>query len=233
MQYLGSKRRIAKDILPIILQDRKKDQWYVEPFCGGCNLIDKVAGKRIANDSHFYLIELLKAIQEGWQPPKTVTKEEYLHIKNNKEKYRPELVGFVGFLCSFAGKWMNGFAKNNSNTNYALLGYKNLIKQAPNLQEIVFYNVDYRMLKIPEKSIIYCDPPYKDTTKYKDTNPFNHLSFWEWCRNKVKEGHKVFVSEYNAPADFMCIFKKEISTTVNRNKITARVEKLFVYKGRE
>lgn len=40
---MGSKRRIAKDILPIILENRKENQFYVEPFVGGCNLIDKSA----------------------------------------------------------------------------------------------------------------------------------------------------------------------------------------------
>lgn len=35
MKYLGSKARIAKEILPIILKDRKVGQYYVEPFVGG------------------------------------------------------------------------------------------------------------------------------------------------------------------------------------------------------
>ena len=38
MKYMGSKNRIAKYILPIILKDRLEGQWYVEPFCGGCNI---------------------------------------------------------------------------------------------------------------------------------------------------------------------------------------------------
>ena len=52
MVYMGSKNRIAKEILPIILKDRVKGQWYVEPFVGGCNMIDKVGNgndnKRLA-----------------------------------------------------------------------------------------------------------------------------------------------------------------------------------------
>ena len=32
MVYMGSKRRIAKFILPIILANRTDGQWYVEPF---------------------------------------------------------------------------------------------------------------------------------------------------------------------------------------------------------
>ena len=57
MIYMGSKNRIAKFILPLILGDRK-DEWYVEPFCGGCNSIDKVGGLRLAADSNKYLIAI-------------------------------------------------------------------------------------------------------------------------------------------------------------------------------
>ena len=61
MQYMGSKDRIAKHILPIMLAERKPDQWWVEPFVGGANMIDKVEGNRIGNDSHEFLIALLVA----------------------------------------------------------------------------------------------------------------------------------------------------------------------------
>ena len=40
MKYLGSKNKIAKHLLPIILKDRKPEQYYVEPFMGGGNMID-------------------------------------------------------------------------------------------------------------------------------------------------------------------------------------------------
>ncbi len=39
MKYMGSKNRIAKQILPIILKNRTKEQYYIEPFVGGANLI--------------------------------------------------------------------------------------------------------------------------------------------------------------------------------------------------
>nr|WP_319571429.1 DNA adenine methylase [uncultured Draconibacterium sp.] len=45
MKYMGSKNRIAKHILPIILKNRT-NELYVEPFVGGANLIDKVDGER-------------------------------------------------------------------------------------------------------------------------------------------------------------------------------------------
>lgn len=38
MKYSGGKTRIAREILPLILADRKEGQYFAEPFCGGCNV---------------------------------------------------------------------------------------------------------------------------------------------------------------------------------------------------
>ena len=54
---MGSKNRIDKEILPIIL-DNRRDETFVDVFCGGCNIIDKVSGNRIANDKNRYLIAM-------------------------------------------------------------------------------------------------------------------------------------------------------------------------------
>ena len=72
MKYMGSKSRIAKRILPIILKDIRPEQWYIEPFVGGANIIDKVGGKRIGIDSNEYLIEALKLIRDN---PKSLPKD--------------------------------------------------------------------------------------------------------------------------------------------------------------
>ena len=56
MKYMGCKNWIVNDILPIILKDKKINQWYVEPFFDDCNCIDKVDGLRIALDLNKYAI---------------------------------------------------------------------------------------------------------------------------------------------------------------------------------
>jgi DNA adenine methylase len=35
------------------------------------------------------------------------------------------------------------------------------------LKDVKFIHSSYQDLEIPKESIIYCDIPYKDTTKYK------------------------------------------------------------------
>ena len=214
-----------------MLSYRKPDQWWVEPFVGGANVIDKVEGKRIGNDSHYYLIVLLKAVQNGYVPPTNISKEMYNLIKKEPEKYPDELVGFVGFTCSFGGKWWNGYAKNARGENFAEAGSNVLVKQAPKFSGIVFKHGDYKDLDIPANSLIYCDPPYEGTTKYS-TNTFDHAKFWDWCREQVKNGHTLFVSEYSAPDDFICVKEVTLPMFLNRNKSVQRIEKLFMYKER-
>lgn len=239
MIYLGSKRRIANEILPIILKDRKEGQWYVEPFCGGCNTIDKVVGNRIANDIHYYLIRMFEEFVNGeFILPSELSEELYKDIKNNKEKYPPELVGFVGFGCSFASLYFGGFkkSKNNKNEerNHCLESKNNLLKQKDGLKGIIFKNQNYDELEIPKNSIIYCDPPYFNTTKYKSVNDFNTKKFLKWCIEKTKEGHKVYVSEYDIDkyykSYFKSIWEKRINVDFNsqRKQKEDRIEKLFL-----
>jgi len=222
---MGSKNRIAKHILPIMLTCRKPNQWWVEPFVGGANMIDKVDGNRIGNDVNLYLIALYKALQNGWIPPTDISREMYYNIKANSHQCSDELVGFVGFLCSFGGKWWGGYAFNNNGDNYALRGSKALIKQSKNLIGVDFRCGNYIEMDIPSNSLIYCDPPYANTTNYKNT--FNHIEFWQWCRQKNKDGHTVFISEYNAPSDFECVKVINHKTILNKNSQDRRIEKLF------
>ena len=52
MKYMGSKTRIAKEILPIMLKNRTENQFWVEPFVGGGN-IDRKSTR--LNSSHIPL----------------------------------------------------------------------------------------------------------------------------------------------------------------------------------
>lgn len=229
MQYMGSKNRISKELLPIMLKHKKENQTYVEPFVGGANMIDKIEGKRIGNDFNSYLISLWIALQNGWIPPVSLTKEEYYEIKLNKEEHQPELVAFVGFICSFGAKWFGGYAQNKKGTNYAEVGSRVLRKQIKLLKDVTFINSSYLDLDIPDNSFIYCDPPYANTTSYKDK--FDHEEFWQWCREKTKEGHTVLISEYSAPDDFECLFEKKVKTVLDKNKQDkTRTERLFKLK---
>ena len=239
MKYMGSKSRIAKEILPIILKDRKPEQWYIEPFAGGMNAICDVQGNRIANDIHYHLIQMWRELVGGWIPKK-ITKEEYSEVRTDQSKYPAYFVGWVGFNCSYSGKWFGGFAddypesrrnKKGILPNYQMEAINNIPKQVEKLKGVIFQDKPYYELELPPNSIVYCDPPYEGTTKY--ANDFDHNLFWNWVRNISKQGHTVFVSEYNAPDDFECVWQKEAKSSLSANgKIGGNkvsVEKLFKF----
>ena len=79
MKYMGSKNRIAKHLLPIMLKEAEKHgiaKW-VEPFVGGCNMIDKVpeSFERVGYDLNEYIIEMFKSLQQGFIQKDSYSKE--------------------------------------------------------------------------------------------------------------------------------------------------------------
>lgn len=238
MVYMGSKNRIAKELLPIITKYLTKDRWYVEPFCGGCNMIDKVEHeKRIANDYNKYIIALFEALQIDIDLPSTISMEEYDAVRNNKDNYPDWYVGFVGFICSFRGKFFGGYVKTScetrdgNNRNYQREHINNFVRQRANLLDVKYYNKKYSDLNIPQNSVIYCDPPYQDTTGYTNESNFAHDEFWQWCREMSKKGHDVLVSEYQAPSDFICVWEKQVTNSMNTHNTYKPTEKLFVHES--
>lgn len=240
MIYVGSKSRIAEQILTVILEGRKDGQYYVEPFCGGCNIIDKVPGNRIANDGNPYLIAMWEALSWGWDPPKIIDREHYREVRTcyrrNSDEYPMHYIGWVGFMGSFNSKFFGGYA-GHSAMNAAggvrdRIGeaIRNILAQVPLIGGVQFTNRSYNDMSIPPNSIIYCDPPYAGVTKYEYS--IDHEDFWGWCRKKVCEGHKVFISEYNAPDDFACVWEQKLRACVNPGIGKQAVEKLFIHKSR-
>lgn len=241
MKYLGSKNRIAKHILPIILENKDECGWYVEPFVGGCNLIDKIPTDSlvlIGGDSNEYIIEMWKALIGGWVPPK-ISRVRYQEIriglKNGEHRAEPAMIGWTGVACSYSGRWFEGYAgitkTKDGVRDYQEEALKNVKKQIQNLRRVNFVHSDYHNIQTPYRSIIYCDPPYKNTKKYHQD--FNHEQFWKWAESKARYGHYVYVSEYEAPEGWHCVWSGEVSSSLRANGVIKgakkTTEKLFTF----
>ena len=238
MKYMGSKNRIAKYIAPIIQLsiDKNDITVYCEPFAGGMNMIDKIrCNQRIANDIHPQLMAMWQALQNGWIPPEHISEDEYLYVKNHQDTLPPYYVGYVGFCSTFGARYFQGYARGfksdgitpRDESNEA---YRNIMKQLPKLQNVSFTCGDYRQINI-DNSVIYCDPPYENTKCYSSTDVFNYDEFWDWCRDQNKR-NILFVSGYEAPDDFKCIWQKDtivnFDSLRNENSNKKRTEKLFI-----
>lgn len=231
MRYFGGKQRISKPLSKFLNSQLKENQTFVDLFCGSCNIISKIDSNRlrIANDKHKYLIAMWKALQKGWEMPNTITEEEYKYIKSNKDENLP-LTGFVGFGCSYSGKWFGGYCRDNTNRNYCLNAKNSNLKILNNIKDVVFYNLNYNEVNIPLGSLVYCDIPYKNTTKYckNEVGEFNHDNFYKWVRNNSNK-YNIYINEYkqNIPDDFKVVWeyesKKDIRNRNNQQEKTIEV----------
>lgn len=233
MRYQGGKSRIAQDIASVI--SVRGGDCFVSPFCGSCAVESKVQGfsRKILNDRHQYLIALLQGVQRGYELPESITPEQYRHIREHKDD-DPTLAGFVGFGCSFGGKWFGGYARNATGTNYAAQSKRSLLKDMATLQDATFVCADYRRVCIPPRAVIYADPPYNNTTGYHGDR-FDSAEFWIAMRLLADTGHTVFVSEQEAPPDIQCVWERKFTRTLDRNKSNqfSVTEKLFFLPAKE
>ena len=188
----------------------------------------------IGVDNNKYLIALLKKVQETNFEFIWVSKEEYYKVKYNKDNYEDWYVGYVGFLCSFAGKFLDSYIgiDRKSKRNLPIERYNNIIRQKDMLSKLNLFHkdifeIDYN--KLPKNSLLYFDPPYANTTKYH--NEFDNEKFWELV-DKLSKDFIVLVSEFNAPNDFISIWIKEKLSTVNSQSIYKKgMEHLFIHKN--
>lgn len=240
MVYMGSKNRIAKYIIPIMEKYRTDGQFFVEPFVGGCNLIDKVSGNRMGFDNNPYLIAMWRGLQQDVDRPMEISFEFYDKCRQayNKNKSgegmsQRELftIGWVGYMWSFNGRFYDGGYNGNSTVrNYSKENIANIARQIESIKDVEFYCCSYinSLQYIPPKSIIYCDIPYKNTKQYAYSSDFDHDAFYRWAEDAKDIGHTVFVSEYNMPDPFQCIWEKEITNSLNTKKTYRPTEKLFI-----
>lgn len=215
------------------IRERERERVFVSLFCGSCAIESKVnADVKILNDKHPYLIAMWRALQDGWIPPEEISKEQYKYIKEHKDEDMA-LSGFVGFGCSFGGKWFGGLAANKRGDNYCRRANKSVLKDIGGLRNATFLCLDYKDVEIPQGAIVYADPPYDKTTGYS-LGDFDSNEFWSYVR-KLSETNIVLVSEEKAPDDFVSIWHKEqkrMIDNVNKNIFT-RTENLFVHKKYE
>lgn len=203
-------------------------------------MIDKIkCAKKIGCDTHKELIALLNYARSNYNKlPERIFEDEYKKVKDNKSNYDDWYVGLVGFCASFGAKYFGGYARDGKGDNsgkWSAGAISNLKKQCENIKDVKFVHAKFQDL--PKEKIngyvIYCDPPYRGTTKYK-TEEFPYEEFYEWCKEMSKT-NTVLISEYNMPSEFECIWQKETTTQINSKRKAGdennvRVERLYTYK---
>lgn len=241
MKYMGNKQRIADDIVPIMLNNYNVNT-FVDAFCGSCSVIEKVPQyyKRIANDKQKYLIAMWKTLTNGGNKelPMHIDRDLYNSVRDcshgRNSLYQDDYVGWVGFMASFNGRFFDGGysghhvkGSNGKERDYISENIRNTLAQVDALRNVEFHSGEYYDITIPPNSLIYCDIPYKDTKQYATSKNFDYDRFYQWCKEMKACGHSVFISEYQMPSDFTCIWQRQVTNAMNLTKTKSTIEKLF------
>lgn len=230
MRYMGGKQRISKRLCEFLNSRLQPGQPFVDLFCGAVNVVSGIDSNRvrIANDLNPYLISLWQALQAGWTPPVSVTEGDYAEWKTRDPHNLHERAtkAFIGFGCSFGGKWFAGFATSPSR-DYSTNARNSCLKKAEKTADVLFYNRNYADMSLPSQALIYCDIPYKGTTKYGAVGGFDHGTFYQWLSDN--EHREIYVSEYehNVP-DFCEVVwsvesRQDMRSTDGEQKATVEV----------
>ena len=166
-----------------------------------------------------------------WEFP---TKEAYDQMRTFMPKLDKEYEQVVGLY-----KLRKSLESLESLDNFHRLERLESLESLENLhslERLTISKADYKDIFVSEPTtVIYCDPPYINTSGYEDAireSGFNHAEFYDWC--EAQKG-LVVLSEYTAPADrFTCVWSKEkIVLSAGAKYQITKVERLFVVKGHE
>lgn len=228
MRYIGSKRRLIKYLKPIIESYLKPGMKYLEPFVGGANMITEIEwDKKIGADINAPLINLLIHFRDNDPKFFKVSKEQYYFFKEKfKNGENDWVIGYVGFFCSYLSKFYGSYDDRES---YLLGSFNSLYKQSKKegFKKIKFISASFEKLKITN-SLVYLDPPYKNTCKYTNIKSLDYDMLWKKCYEWSKSNNIILLSELNAPDFFECIWQKDMKYTLGGNTVN-KIEKLFIY----
>ena len=236
MIYQGSKARIVGDILPIMLKDMHPGMAFVDGFCGGCSVIQNVPPeyRRIANDNNRYLIAMWsKLTTTDWKPPTTIEKPFYAKVRESWHKndgaFDDATIGWVGFMASWNGRFFDGgySSHNAGGRDYIAENIRNTMRQLDDLKGVEWQSCSFENVTMPHGSLVYYDPPYRGTSSYATAKGFDHYRFYDWARQMKRDGHTVYISEYDMPGDFSCVWQKQITNSVNLTKTYKPTERLW------
>ena len=230
MRYLGGKTRNAKAITAILNQHRNGKK-YLEPFCGGLSIAERMDGPMVLNDYHEGLITLYRSIQnKTFNFPTThLTVDDYKWYKKHGSIKDPMYTA-IGFGLSYAGKWWGGYDSYYDNrdkpgeTTRSLVNSLKKTFSKEGIKSAEFLNRSYTEFN-PKGYLIYCDPPYADTTGYSAIGTFDHNQFWNTMREWSKH-NTVIISEFSAPDDFKEIWSAQYKIQMCKDQLE-KTERLF------
>lgn len=103
-----------------------------------------------------------------------------------------------------------------------------LNERLQSLERLDISTLDYREVEVLPDSVVYCDPPYRNTASYSGMEGFSHEDFYSWLRNVE---FPVWVSEYEMPDDFIRVAaRRKVVTLSAQGCSKTAIEGLYIHK---
>jgi DNA adenine methylase len=214
MRYVGGKSKLSKAIGEEVAARKDGCHTYLEPFIGGAATLAVNAPMfecAYASDVSADLVLMWNAVRDGWLPEGGVTEEEYEAQRLASPSAQR---GFVGFGCSFGGKWFGGRARGGTNKggiprDHSAESARAVAKLAPGIKSVDEIKLcDYGEWRPERGWLVYADPPYNGTQGYGAAGLFISSDFWHIMDRWHLAGAVVLVSEYTAPAGWKSVMTK-------------------------
>ena len=239
--YHGGKQRIGLQIAEYIhyiysiIPEKNKFsiKGYCEPFVGMGGvyrhiplLFEDHKLTYLAGDTNDSVIKMWTRVQNGWIPPTHTTEKEYDRLKSSRPS---ALKGYIGHQYSFGGQFFMGYATKYGKTPDSSRASQNVVNIGKELNRVKFTLGSYTQFSKLKNFIIYCDPPYENSSqRYTDVDGFSSQDFWNWCR-KMSKNNIIFVSSYDAPKDFIEVMSSshKLTGVIHSGANKKRTEKLY------
>lgn len=175
-----------------------------EPFCGGLSMTAELAkaGPLVASDAHPGLIALYEKMraEPDWLEGFECSEADYQAAKRLPDNDPAK--AFIGFGCSFGGKWFGGYARFSAargGPSTCVSSIRTLARKIEATHAAVFACGSFFEQEPRADMLLYCDPPYAGTTGYSGVRAFNQETFRARCLAWRDAGSIVYISEYENP----------------------------------
>ena len=199
-RYAGSKSRISSWIFSLIKQELTNKR-FIECFCGSCSVsFNNEINNLWLNDKNYYVIDVLKAIQENpvkmyedvaeltkfFDVPLSTAKRYYYQLRNKDDP------ATKFYICNICFNGLSRFNKDNKfnvpngctshrpySRVFSLEFFNNIYEL---IKDAKITNLDYREVisdADPKTDFLYLDPSYLDTG--------TQMYFCDWTIDSVYE----------------------------------------------
>ena len=240
MNYQGGKARVPELGECLAVLTARLNLGLADECCGGLWISRNthLAGGKVRRvaDKCQELIWLYEAVRDGWEPPPRVTSDEYRALMQDRERLTSErspLLAFVGFGCSYGGRWWRGRKPDDERYTGETARYaaaktrRDLLEMRDFLRTVEIECSDVMVRDPLTTDLTIYDTPYEGVAGFDATGEFDHAK-WKPRVTELATKTPVLVTEFSMPDPWRIVKEWRIPSPGLR-KLT--IERLWAHES--